>query len=139
MLLVQGLACSLTNCFVSIHYMLLVQKQMLLLKIKTFRVSIHYMLLVQKCVYKLLIKTYNISIHYMLLVQMLDELFQRNITTLFQYIICCWFKYLFFPHSFPHLFQYIICCWFKRSNRRIQTRRNVSIHYMLLVQLIATF
>ncbi len=64
---------------------------------------------------------------------MLDELFKAY-PTLFQYIICCWFKYLFLSAFIPssvsihymllvqkevieeykleEMFQYIICCWF---------------------------
>ena len=78
----------------------------------------------------------------------------------FQYIICCWFNKVeigirkqeesfntlyvvgstrckFFNDWLWHLFQYIICCWFNRCFHLHSIFTNlVSIHYMLLVQLV---
>ncbi len=91
----------------------------------------------------------------MLLVQSINS-FPKVVVSKFQYIICCWFNnlsssYLDTLFSFNTLyvvgsnssiaislssilFQYIICCWFNSINPKIDTNWQVSIHYMLLVQ-----
>ena len=54
-------------------------------------VSIHYMFLVQKHILISLLSPINVSIHYMFLVQ-LNSHYARTGIKLFQYIICSWFK-----------------------------------------------
>ena len=77
---------------VSIHYMLLVQSIFNRFTYSLYIVSIHYMLLVQ-CFFKSsFFKSTRVSIHYMLLVQFLIVV-KISLISVFQYIICCWFKY----------------------------------------------
>ena len=76
-----------------------------------------------------------VSIHYMLLVQKMENLFQVQYL-LFQYIICCWFKWLMQrikenESCFNTLYVVGSICCYGRSKKRWY----VSIHYMLLVQI----
>ena len=100
-------------------------------------VSIHYMLLVQ---FSLSISSVaNLKFQYIICCwfNLLKALLLYR-THLFQYIICCWFNNLHNLHNrIHHLFQYIICCWFNNfSTQNWSICWYVSIHYMLLVQII---
>ena len=82
-------------------------------------VSIHYMLLVQwnviqKCI---LIKSFNT----LYVVGSIITFFRFEDLYMFQYIICCWFKFLETnPQYLLSQFQYIICCWFNFSYSQTQ-------------------
>ena len=72
----------------------------------------------------------------MLLVQKIHKQ-SLGIYEKFQYIICCWFNPIIpAPVPFCWSFQYIICCWFNTCKFIPAPIIIVSIHYMLLVQLV---
>ena len=127
---------------------------------ESLMVSIHYMLLVQikKKIYKrnksfntlyvvgsildsnplLPIVTKFVSIHYMLLVQNSSFNFLKDLL-IFQYIICCCSNKFFINFSIISLFfntLYVVGSILQISSKFYKNSNSVSIHYMLLVQII---
>ena len=77
-------------------------------------VSIHYMLLVQK-IFIFFFQDPLKGFNTLYVVGSINDAVEPLVKRIsFQYIICCWFKYPLFVQLNAHsLFQYIICCWFK--------------------------